>query len=141
MRILVDADSCPVKEQIEAIAQERNIPVILFSDYNHHLSSSYSEIVTVQEGINSADYALLNFCQKGDVIVTKDILLASLGLSKGAKVLNPSGREYRNETIDLDLAVRNMRAVSRHTHKRKKRQSEKKNVTVNFQDSLNSLLC
>ena len=84
MRILVDADSCAVKNIIETVAEDKQVPVVLFSDYNHQLTSTYSEIVTVQEGSNSADYAVFNSCQKGDIIVTQDIGLASLVLSKGA---------------------------------------------------------
>ena len=50
MRILVDADSCSVKNIIETVAEDKQVPVVLFSDYNHQLTSAYSEIVTVQEG-------------------------------------------------------------------------------------------
>ena len=44
MRILVDADSCSVKNIIETVAEDKQVPVVLFSDYNHQLTSAYSEM-------------------------------------------------------------------------------------------------
>ena len=135
MRILVDADSCSVKNIIETVAEDKQVPVVLFSDYNHQLTSAYSEIVTVQEGSNSADYAIFSSCQKGDIIVTQDIGLASLVLSKGAKAIHPCGRIFSEKTIDYALTVRNICAEGRRIHKRmksNKRKMEKR--TYNFEE-------
>ena len=126
MRILVDADSCSVKNIIETVAEDKQVPVVLFSDYNHQLTSAYSEIVTVQEG---------------DIIVTQDIGLASLVLSKGAKAIHPCGRIFSEKTIDYALTVRNICAEGRRIHKRmksNKRKMEKR--TYNFEESLVSLI-
>lgn len=141
MRILVDADSCSVKNIIETVAEDKQVPVVLFSDYNHQLTSAYSEIVTVQEGSNSADYAIFSSCQKGDIIVTQDIGLASLVLSKGAKAIHPCGRIFSEKTIDYALTVRNICAEGRRIHKRMKSNKRKMGKrTYNFEESLVSLI-
>ena len=53
MRILVDADACPVVKITEEIAKNHNIPVVLFCDTNHVLYSDYSEVVTVSAGADA----------------------------------------------------------------------------------------
>ena len=100
MKILVDADSCSVTEIIESIASERKIPVYLYSDYNHNLQSEYSQVINVQAGKDATDYAVFSNCEKGDLVITQDIGLASLVLSKGAKAIHPCGRVYNEYTID-----------------------------------------
>ncbi|WP_284680807.1 DUF188 domain-containing protein [Aceticella autotrophica] len=64
MKILVDADACPVKDIIVKIAKEFKIPVLMFIDTSHILNDGYSEIITVDKGFNSADIALINRTKK-----------------------------------------------------------------------------
>ena len=59
-RILIDADACPVVKIAERIAKERKIPVLLFGDTNHVLTSDYSEIKVIGEGADAVDFALMN---------------------------------------------------------------------------------
>jgi len=60
LKILVDADACPVKEIIERVAKKHEIPVVMFIDSSHVLYSDYSEIVTVGQGKDAVDIALIN---------------------------------------------------------------------------------
>ena len=78
MKILVDADACPVKEIIEKVAKQKNIEVVMYIDSSHILSSDYSKIVTISKGRDAVDLALINDSEKGDVIVTQDYGVASL---------------------------------------------------------------
>lgn len=140
MKILVDADSCSVTEIIESIASERKIPVYLYSDYNHNLQSEYSQVITVQAGKDAADYAVFSNCEKGDLVITQDIGLASLVLSKGAKAIHPCGRVYNEYTIDDELARRSLSAIGKKSHKHMKHRTRNKK-TYNFEASFRLLTC
>ncbi len=84
MRILVDADACPVVRIVEKKAERYDIPVVLLCDTNHILQSDYSEVITVGAGADAVDFKLVNICQKGDLVVTQDYGVAAMILGKGA---------------------------------------------------------
>ena len=100
MKILVDADACPVKEIIEKVAKQKNIEVVMYIDSSHILSSDYSKIVTISKGRDAVDLALINDSEKGDVIVTQDYGVASLALGRSAYAIGNSGLIYDNNNID-----------------------------------------
>ncbi|MCH5304185.1 MAG: DUF188 domain-containing protein, partial [Ruminococcus sp.] len=72
MMIYVDADACPVTRIIEKVAKEYKIAVTLLCDTNHILHSDYSEICVISAGSDAVDLALINKCEKGDIVVTQD---------------------------------------------------------------------
>ncbi|MBI2265306.1 MAG: YaiI/YqxD family protein [Armatimonadetes bacterium] len=106
MKILVDADACPVKEIIVRAAKEFRLPVIMFIDTSHVLDDGYSRVIQVDKGRESADLALVNQTEKGDIVVTQDYGLASMALSKGAVPVNENGRIYSSKNIDRLLFER-----------------------------------
>ncbi|MCX7709680.1 MAG: YaiI/YqxD family protein [Clostridia bacterium] len=108
MRILVDADACPVKQIIVRIAKEKNIPVTMFIDTSHILNDGYSEVVTVDKDRDSVDIALVNKVKRGDLVVTQDYGVAAMALPKGAKAINQNGLVYSNENIDKLLFERHI---------------------------------
>lgn len=119
MKVLVDADACPVVKIIEEEAAKRQIPVILFCDTNHVLFSDYSEVKLIGAGADAVDFALVNQCSEGDIVVTQDYGLAAMVLSKRAKAIHQSGRWYTEDNIERLLAERAMakkarRASSKH---------------------------
>lgn len=103
MQILVDADSCPVKEIILSIAKERNLPVTMFIDKAHELNDGYSDVITVEKGKDSADKALENKVRNGDVVITQDYKVAAIALEKGARALNQDGFIYTDGNIQRIL--------------------------------------
>ncbi|MBQ4058693.1 MAG: YaiI/YqxD family protein [Lachnospiraceae bacterium] len=113
MKILVDADACPVVRNIEEIAEQYNIPVCLFCDTNHVLTSSYSEVKIIGAGADAVDFALVNQCQKGDLVVTQDYGVAAMALGKGAYGIHQSGKWYTDENIDRMLMERHMAKKAR----------------------------
>ncbi len=108
IRILVDADACPVKQIIVKAARERGIPVLMFIDTSHVLNDGYSEVITVDKSADSVDIALVNRVSRGDIVVTQDYGVAALVLPKGAGVLNQNGLVYTNENIDRLLFERHL---------------------------------
>ena len=117
MKIYIDADACPVTRIAERVAKERGIPVVLLCDTNHVLNSDYSEIRVIGAGADAVDIALINLCQRGDVVVTQDYGVAALALGKGAKAIHQSGRWYTDENIDGLLMERHMAKVARRKSK------------------------
>lgn len=125
MRIFVDADACPVKQEIERDARKYQVPVTMISDTSHQLKSDYSEIITVDKARDSADLALANRMQKGDLVITQDYGVAALALGRGAQALHPDGFEYNADNIDRLLFERHLgqksRRAGKHTASMKKR--------------------
>lgn len=117
MKILIDADNSGRIRQIEKIARRYRIPVILFCDQSRNLESTYSSVVLCDSSYDSADFALLNKCEKGDIVVTRDIGLAGIALAKGAKVIHSSGRILSNNTIDAELERRAIKQKMRRNSK------------------------
>ena len=113
MRILVDADACPVIRIVEQAAKEKNIPVLLLCDTNHVLNSEYSEVKVIGAGSDAVDLALVNQCQKGDIVVTQDYGVAAMILGKGAYGIHQSGKWYTDHNIDQMLMERHLAKKAR----------------------------
>lgn len=106
MKILVDADACPVKELIVYAAKRRKIPVTMLMDTSHVLSDGYSTVITVDKGRDSADIRLVNLILPGDLVVTQDFGVAAMALARGAKALNQNGLVYSDGNMDRLLFER-----------------------------------
>ena len=89
MKILVDADACPVKDIVVRLARDKNLKVMMFIDTSHLLNDGYSEVITVDKARDSADFALIGRTLRGDIVVTQDFGVAAMALAKGARALNP----------------------------------------------------
>ena len=124
MRILVDADSCPVVSIVEKTAKKYEISVILLCDTNHVLYSDYSEVITVGAGADAVDFKLVSLCQKGDIVVTQDYGVAAMILGKGAYGIHQSGKWYTNENIDQMLMERHLAKKKHHLKGPAKRTEE-----------------
>lgn len=118
MRILVDADACPVVRITEQVAEEMGIQVTLLCDTNHVLQSDYSEVITVGTGADAVDFKLVSICQRGDLVVTQDYGVAAMILVKGAYGIHQSGKWYTNENIDQMLMERHMAKKARNAKKK-----------------------
>ncbi len=108
MQILVDADACPVIGIVERVAGEKGIPVVLLCDTNHVLHSDYSEIRIIGAGADAVDFALVNLCRKGDIVVTQDYGVAAMALGKGAYGIHQSGILYTQDNMDQLLLERHL---------------------------------
>ncbi len=143
MKILVDADACPVIGITERIAEEYGIPVILLCDTSHVLYSEYSEVKIIGAGADAVDFALLNLCAAGDIVVTQDYGVAAMALGKGAFAIHQSGRLFTDENIDGLLAERHMARESRRISKKSYYKRQKKRTRQEdkwFADSFEKLL-
>ncbi|MDW2800782.1 YaiI/YqxD family protein [Clostridium boliviensis] len=113
MTIYVDADACPVVRIVEKTAKENKIHVCLLCDTNHVLQTEYSEIRIIGAGADAVDFALINLCKAGDIVVTQDYGVAAMALSKGAYGIHQSGNWYTNDNIDQLLMERHIAKEAR----------------------------
>jgi uncharacterized protein len=120
MKILVDADACPVKGIIVDVARKRGIDVIMFCDTSHMISDGYSQVVVVDKGRDSVDIKLVNRAESGDIVVTQDYGLAAMSLAKGAFPMSQNGLVYDSSNIDMLLMQRHVSQKARNAGQRTK---------------------
>lgn len=137
MRIFVDADACPVVSQIESVAGWHGVPVTLLCDTNHILTSAYSEVMVIGAGADAVDFALVNLCESGDVVVTQDYGVAAMAIARGAYAVHQDGWQYTDSNIDALLTRRHqVRKARRTAHKhhikgsRKRREEDNENFVA-----------
>ncbi len=118
MKIFVDADACPVVKETEEVAAKYSVPVVLLCDTNHILQSAYSEVKIIGAGADAVDFALVNCCRSGDLVVTQDYGVAAMALGKKAYAIHQNGWQYTNENIERLL-------MERHLGKKARRASSK----------------
>ena len=111
MRILIDADGCPVVDLTVSVARELNLECLILCDTCHQFEKTGAKTLIFSKGTDSVDFALVNLLLPGDVVITQDYGLAAMCLSRRARVLNQDGMEYTDENIDALL-------LARHTAKK-----------------------
>lgn len=115
-RIYVDADACPVKEEILKAAARFDLEVFLVS--NQWLRLPVGPKVhkqVVPEGPDAADDWIAEEARAGDLVITSDIPLAARCLEKGAEALGPTGKPFSKDNIGMALAMRDLKAQLRET--------------------------
>lgn len=108
MRVLVDADACPVLAIIRARCAVAGVPVVTVSSFHHDIGGD--DHVMVGPEPQATDMAVINRTARGDVVVTQDWGLAALAIGKGAQALSPSGHVFAPDEIDGRLAQRALHA-------------------------------
>jgi len=107
MSIYVDADACPVKEEIYRVARRYSTKVFVVSNSPPRVPrEEIFEFVGVSGGFDVADDWIAERARTGDIVITADISLASRCLQQGARVLGPTGLEFTEDAIGDALATR-----------------------------------
>lgn len=106
MRVLIDADGCPVVNISIKICNQKNIKALIICDTCHVFNIEGVETITVDKGADSADFKLVNMLQKGDIVITQDYGLAAMCLAKRAIPISQNGMIYNNTNIDALLSAR-----------------------------------
>ncbi len=120
MQILVDADACPRQclAILDELAAIQGCPVLTISSFRHRLERPNH--LTVDDGPDTVDWALVARASAGDLVVTQDMGLAAVVLAKGATAVDPKGRVYSSTTADAMLEERAIRARHRRAGGRSK---------------------
>ncbi len=115
LAIYIDADGCPVKEEVYKVAARYGLKVILVA--NKALTVPLDpriEMQVVGGGFDAADDWIVEHSEARDILVTSDILLADRCIKKSVRVLNPKGREWTEDSIGSAIAGRELSANLRH---------------------------
>ena len=99
MKVLIDADACPVVDIAVNICKEFHTECILLCDTAHTMHREGASTLIFDKGADSVDFALVNRVSPGDIVVTQDYGLASMCLARQAKVLHQDGWFYTEYNI------------------------------------------
>ena len=106
MRVLIDADGCPVVDIAVRLCKKYNMECWLLCDTAHEMNRDGAQTFVFDKGADSVDLALANRAQPGDLVITQDYGLASLCLARRATVLHQDGWEYTEYNIQALLFQR-----------------------------------
>lgn len=111
IRIILDADACPVKAEAYRVAERYGLRVLVVSHQGLMVPSvPWIERVLVPFGFDAADDWIAEQAKAGDIVVTADIPLADRCVKAGAAVITPDGRVLDTQSIGMVLATRNLMA-------------------------------
>jgi len=114
--IFVDADACPVKDEVLRVAERHGLRVTFVSNGGLRPSRDpMLRVVTVGKGADAADDWIVAEARAQDLVVTADILLARRCLETGALPIGPDGRVFSAESIGMAVAMRDLHAHLRET--------------------------
>ena len=116
VKIYVDADACPVKKQVEQIANRHNLETYLVCNGGIRPSMNpLIKIIFVNQGADAADDWIVDNIKRANICVTNDIPLAGRCLKRGAFVIKPNGDIYNSDNIGMALALRKIMEEKRET--------------------------
>src|SRR5258707_5903048 len=108
-RIYVDADACPVKDEIYRVAARHGLPVsVVAGNFIRVPEDPLIERIAAGSGMDAADDWIAERAGKGDIVVAADIPLASRCVKGGCEVIAPNGKPFTEQSIGMTLAVRNL---------------------------------
>ena len=114
LTIYVDADACPVKEDIYRVAERYQLTVLLVAaKAMRHPRKDWIRLIEVGEGFDAADDWIAEHVQADDIVITADVPLASRCVKAGASVIGPTGRPFTEDNIGDALASRHLLTMLR----------------------------
>lgn len=129
VQVIVDADACPrgAMDILRRLRREYGYRLVTVASFHHDIGRGHRhsggggdvdgddgiEHVTVGDGPDEADLAVVNRAKPGDIVVTQDWGLAALALGKGAQCLSPTGYVHTQQRIDFQLDERHVKAKHR----------------------------
>jgi uncharacterized protein YaiI (UPF0178 family) len=108
-RIYVDADACPVKDEIYRVAIRHGVPVsVVAGNFIRIPRDPLIARIAAGSGMDAADNWIAERAGAGDIVITADVPLADRCVKRGAEVIAPNGKPFTEESIGMALAVRNL---------------------------------
>jgi uncharacterized protein YaiI (UPF0178 family) len=109
LHIFVDADACPVKQEVYRVAKRYGLEVTLVAaSWMRIPESARVSLEVVGDGIDAADDWIIEHIESADIVITGDVPLAARALQKGAYVLGHKGKPFTEENIGPTLATRDL---------------------------------
>ncbi len=138
MKILIDGDASPVNKITINVANKFNLETIILSNFHHKITASDNvTVITVDDGSDSVDFALINKASSGDIIVTQDYGVGAMALGKKCHPIHPKGFLYTDDNISLMLERRHQSKKTKKFKPIKKRTIED---DIKFENTLTKLI-
>lgn len=116
LNIYVDADSCPVKEEVIHVSRRHGLEVYMVSNsWMIQVMGPKVHKILVSAGADAADNWIAEHIQQNDIAITADILLAERCLKKSAYVIGPKGKSFTEDNIGMMVAMRDLNSHLRET--------------------------
>jgi uncharacterized protein YaiI (UPF0178 family) len=107
LHIYIDADACPVKDEVYRVARRYALDVTLVANAAQRIPDDERiTLIVVREGLDAADDWIAEHAGQGDIVVTADIPLAARCLRNGARVIGTTGRPFTDDNVGGALATR-----------------------------------
>lgn len=114
-KIYIDADGCPVKEEVYRVAERYGLSVVLVANKSLNLPlNPQLKMIVVSGGFDAADDWIVENSKTGDIVITTDILLADRCVKKSVRTLSPKGEEFTEDNIGSAVANRELMQNLRH---------------------------
>ena len=114
LHIYVDADACPVKNEVYRVAKRYHLDVTLVANaWMRTPDDPGITLEVVKDGFDAADDWIVDHVETDDIVVTADIPLASRCMQKGARAIGSTGRPFTEDNIGEAVATRDLLAVLR----------------------------
>jgi len=141
MKVLIDADGCPVVDIAVRLCKKYCIECLILCDTAHEILREGASTLVFDKGADSVDLALVNRIQCGDIAITQDYGVASMALAKNAIVLHQDGWQYTRYNIDALMFQRHESRKLRASGRRMKGPSKRTTQQdVAFSQALEGLL-
>ena len=141
MKILIDADGCPVVDLTVRLAAKHGAECVILCDTAHEFNREGVQTVIVEKGADSVDFKLVNLVREGDIVVTQDYGLAAMCLARKAVPLSQNGMVYTDKNIDQLLFTRYVSKKIRNSGGRLKGPSKRKSEQDKaFEEALERLI-
>ena len=109
LHIFIDADACPVKQEVYRVASRCGLDVTLVANSRMRIPNEpWISLEIVANGLDAADDWIVEHVQPHDIVVTADIPLASRCLKKGARVIGTTGKPFTEDNIGQSVATRDL---------------------------------
>jgi hypothetical protein len=116
MKIYIDGDACPVKDETVRVAARHNLQVVFVSNQGlRHNLGTHVQNIMVSDGFDAADNWITEHIDANDIVITADIPLASRCLKKGAHGINHTGKPFTQENIGTAVAMRDLHSYLRES--------------------------
>lgn len=141
MRVLIDADACPVVDIALRLCKKHGVPCLLLCDTAHAMHRDGAETLIFDKGSDSVDFALVNRTAAGDVVITQDYGLASMCLGRNVRILHQDGWEYTLDNISGLMEQRHASKKHRMAGGRTKGPAKRtKAQDIAFEEALQQIL-
>ncbi len=109
LHIFVDADACPVKQEVYRVASRFRLEVTLVANsWMRVPDERWIALEVVKDGVDAADDWIVEHVQTEDIVVTADVPLAGRCIKKGARVIGPTGKPFTEDNIGMAVATRDL---------------------------------